>query len=239
YPGGSANFSKTVHNRGRTGAFLRTLAAEAVSVKEDAFVAGWALHVYADAVIHPLVDKAVKNFYRGADKSQLMLWHMRLEWGLDCAILESEEAKDLWQPNLMFPKRKRGDILTLAVNTIYPTAVFFQNDIQRGYDSIVKWSKIIPRIFLWSGNVSFLAGGSAYWHNYTNTPLRRAAAGLGWLLKGLGYETAGAILSPRRDYDLLTQAVQSADIAVKHFFDGYRIDFALLNDQPFGSVYAT
>ncbi len=237
YPGGPNNFSKTIHNRGRTGVFLRTLADEALSVEEEIFAAGWALHVYADLAIHPMVDRAVKNFYREADRSQLMLWHMRLEWGMDCAILESAEVGGLWQPSFLFPKRKDDDILTLAANSVYPTAVFFQDDIQRGYDSIVKWSKIIPRIFLWSGQVSFMVNGSEHWPGL-DIFLRRGAAGLGWLLKGLGYDTAAAVFSPRRDYELLTQAFQSADRAVKSFFDGYRNNFALLGDEPFGSVYA-
>ena len=82
-----------------------------------------------------------------------------------------------------------------------------------------------------------MINGSEHWPNL-DTFLRRGAAGLGWLLKGLDYNTAAAVFSPRRDYELLTQAFQSADSAVKFFFDGYRIGFVLLDDQPFGSVYA-
>lgn len=237
YPGGPIGFSKMVHNRGRTGAFARSLLREAISLEEEAFAAGWALHVYADAAIHPAVDEAAKNFYRGADRSQLMDRHMKLEWGMDAVLLESTEARDLWQPTLLFPQRKDGDILTLVVNMIYPTAVFFQDDIRCGYEAITKWSKVIPQIFLWSGNVSFIVNGSEHWTGL-DTFLRRGAAGLGWLIKSLGYDTAGAVLSPSRDYDLLAQAFRSVDEIVKRFFDGYRLDFALLDDQPFGSVYA-
>lgn len=237
YPNGPANFSRTVHNRGRTGTFLRTLADEAVSVEEEVFVAGWALHVYTDAVIHPLVDKAVKNFYRGADRSQLMLWHMRLEWGMDCAILESAEASRLWQLSFLFPKRNQGDILAFSGNRIYCSEVFWENKMSDGYKAIGTWVRFIPQIFLWSGNVSFIVNGSEHWPGL-DTFLRRGATGLGWLIKGLGYNAAAAVFSPRRNYDLLTQALQAADQAAKNFFDGYRIGFALLDDQPFGSVYA-
>ncbi|MEK7209463.1 MAG: zinc dependent phospholipase C family protein, partial [Patescibacteria group bacterium] len=154
YPDGPLEFSKTVHDFGHTGQFLRVIHERSVLGTDQAFMAGWALHVYTDLAIHPLVDRAVKDCYRGQNKKESMFWHMRLEWGMDCAILETKEAEKLWRCKdlISFPSGSAG-ILVSAMTDVYSQKVSMGAMLQ-GYRSIIYWVKIIPHIFFWGGHVS-------------------------------------------------------------------------------------
>ena len=238
YPGGPNSFSKSVHNNGRTGTFLRILKQEVESLEEDIFVAGWGLHALADWQVHPMVDKAAEDFCSNQDRAEKILWHMKLEWGTDCALLESLDGASLWRPSIQFPVRKNGtNILACVAGKVYSEAVF-SAEIHRGYKAISRWLKVLPHVFLWSGQVSFLKSGSECWLNHTDMALRRMTTSLGWLTKFFGYHTVAGILSPVRNNGLLLDTIQSALKIQPSFVEAYRQNFSFMGEKPFGSVYA-
>lgn len=238
YPGGPNSFSKCVHDKGRTGTFLRILKQEIESLEEDIFVAGWGLHVLADWRVHPVVDRAAGGFCLGQDRAEKIFWHMKLEWGADCALLESQDGASLWMPSVQFPVRKNGtNILACAASKVYGEQVLSEK-IQRGYEAIGQWLKVLPQVFLWTGHVSFLKTGSEYWPNQTDVALRRMALALGWLAKLFHQPTVAGVLSPVRSAGLLMDVVASGLEARQPFVNAYRDNFSCLEEKPFGSVYS-
>lgn len=215
YPNGPLSFSKSVHDQGGTGKFLRELSSRAITEVDKAFMAGWALHVYADLAIHPLVDRAVKDLYHSSDKRKCIFWHMRLEWGIDYSLLESEESQSLFllTKNLLFPLES-ADSLRLTERDVYGVDVSC-DEIHLGYESFCYWIKIIPRMFFWPGT-----------------------SVLGWFLTGLGQNTTTAVLRPRRYLHLLHQINEISGYVIQSFIRGYHNDFTVLSDEPFGSIYS-
>jgi hypothetical protein len=87
FPGGDRVLSDLAHCV-RTGALTRALLRTAATPAERAFATGWLTHFLADALIHPLIGRAVGELLTGSretfvDGSSDLLGHVRVEVGLD------------------------------------------------------------------------------------------------------------------------------------------------------------
>lgn len=182
FPRGPAAFSSRVHHE-RTGDFLRALQQEAAGDLERAFVAGWALHLCTDLAVHPLVDQTLAEDTKAPMDHRIRseLRHKRLEWGLDCELLERPELAFLWAVELSFPRRPAEPGLLSAVGTRFYGQEAREVLVQRGARSVCRWISRLPWIFLWSG--------------HARLPGRRAALALGRRARPL-VELFGGIASP-------------------------------------------
>lgn len=154
FPGGPAAFSRRVH-REATADLVRALLAAARTPAEEAFAAGWALHVYADVATHPLVnvEADVHRLRRSAQPPRrLDLWHKRVEWGLDCRILEATRYRPaLWRQPLSFPADPRGPCLVGRA----AESVFGESDdaaLRRGWSSVGRWVRRLAPLLAWTGS---------------------------------------------------------------------------------------
>ncbi len=87
FPGGHRLLSDLAHCV-RTGALVRALLRSAEDACERAFALGWLTHFLGDALIHPLIGRAVGELLTGSretfvDGSSDLLAHVRVEMGLD------------------------------------------------------------------------------------------------------------------------------------------------------------
>lgn len=154
FPGGPAGFSTRLH-RERSGDFLCALQETATGDLEKALVAGWALHLWADLLIHPLVEAWVGRRL-GAPAGRRIgpqLWHKRLEWGLDCLLLGQPGLAFLWGIPLCFPGRSGGPGLLSLVGREFCGEEAGEAQVQRGIRSLTRWIGRLPWIFLWSGHL--------------------------------------------------------------------------------------
>lgn len=152
FPGGPELLSERVH-RERSGDFLRALWDGAKGGAEEAFAAGWGLHLYTDLAVHPWVTECADYLFKKLRRGYPDLWHMRVEWGVDCALLEQEEMAFLWDACLHFPRREGESSLLSLVG-----AKFYREDAQasiiaRGERSVARWMKWLPWLFLWCGRI--------------------------------------------------------------------------------------
>lgn len=231
FPGGPRRFSVRVHHE-HTGDFLRALRDEARDEVEQAFVAGWALHVYADVVLHPWVNACVATLLQGRSgcaATRRDLWHMRLEHGIDCVLLERDELQFMWGVNLCFPLRSDGPgLVATAAEPFYGEDVREVQIIQ-GMGSLKKWVRRLPRLFLWTGRTCptryrgiISALGSC----------ARPLVGklLGEWLEAVEYlENAAAVALPLHpEQAILTRATDLGSQALEAFRSGYADRFASL-----------
>jgi len=94
YPGGERSFGEVTHGEGAF-ALAEAMKKAARTPPEGAFAAGWRLHLLADDVIHPLVDRWVcERFPRrcACDPSRYPAGHHRVEWGIDLLLLGDDQA---------------------------------------------------------------------------------------------------------------------------------------------------
>lgn len=91
FPGGDRLFSELAHLVGPAD-LARELIASARAPAQQGYAWGWATHVVADAAIHPLLNEAGGERLHGdrsrsVSSTEDVLTHMRLEYGLDAAIV--------------------------------------------------------------------------------------------------------------------------------------------------------
>ena len=229
FPRGPRPFSERVHCE-RSGAFLRALLAEAQDRVERAFAEGWALHVYTDLFFHPLINAQVAALLRqsrpGADPD---LWHLRLEWGLDCLLLEAEDKGFLWEVPLCVPLRPDGTSLLGLVGRRFYGEDAREALLRQGVDSLCRWIGRLPRIFLWTGSTRpprQPAGAAGRWAG----GLLRTLAGS--RLDGVARwrEVAAAIRPWRPDPEVVEEARRRGERALGAFAVGLAAQFAALPD---------
>ncbi len=111
------------------------------------------MHLYTDLAVHPWVTARADYLFKKRRTGYPDLWHMRVEWGIDCALLEQEEMDFLWGACLHFPRREGENSLLSLVG-----AKFYREDAQasiiaRGERSVVRWMRWLPWFFLWCGKI--------------------------------------------------------------------------------------
>lgn len=152
FPGGPFGFSHRAHLE-RCGDFLRQLLAGAQGERERAFAAGWGLHVYTDMAVHPWVEAEVAAMLAGGiEPANPDLWHMRLEWGIDCRLLQAEGMDFLWQARVEAPTREDGTSLLGRVGGGFYGDEAEEARLSRGWDATVRWLRRIPLLLLWGGH---------------------------------------------------------------------------------------
>tara|TARA_B100000686_G_scaffold343189_1_gene423591 strand:- start:243 stop:1118 length:876 start_codon:yes stop_codon:yes gene_type:complete len=205
FPGGPALLSHRIHHES-TADFARQLLYMAESPAENAFAAGWALHLYTDIHIHPLVNKQVDfhdcHALRGPTRSDL--WHKRIEWGMDCYILESSSTEEWSIDNIEMPLRTQQDCqLTETTKGYFPELADDAN-ISRGWSSLVRWVRRMPAIFKWTGSAKPRghSRGARLTGSLTNCvtrPFSRLLEPIRYLENGVG------LMSPLRPKDDVIQ----------------------------------
>ncbi len=94
FPGGDRFASDLAHHV-RTGQLVRALARSASGSTAAAFARGWAAHVLADVLVHPLVNRAAAELSRGTSPDD-HVDHIRVEQGLDAVLSARFGASALW-----------------------------------------------------------------------------------------------------------------------------------------------
>ncbi|NKB70256.1 MAG: hypothetical protein GKR89_24560 [Candidatus Latescibacteria bacterium] len=229
FPGGPARFSQRLHHES-SGDFIRALQAQAQGSSERAFAAGWALHIYLDVALHPWVNNWVDhrpNVAVGTTKAVRDMWHMRLEWGIDCHLLQQQEGAFLWTVEPYFPPRQGEHDLLAKVGQD-----FFATDaapplLDRGAASTRRWVRLLPRIFTALGHTR---------PHRCNWPLRSWTAAarpllgpfFGRLLEGgRGSPSSASVAWPwRPDQVQLREGLQLGQQALKAYRAGWQEAFA-------------
>jgi hypothetical protein len=90
WPGGDRLFSELAH-LWRSGDLARAIGQAAGDAVGRAYAWGWAAHVLADLLVHPLINQASGELVHGTrdrpvSSTEDVGSHMRLEYGLDVAI---------------------------------------------------------------------------------------------------------------------------------------------------------
>ncbi len=155
FPGGPVDFSTWVHEE-PTGDLVRALAAEARSPAERALATGWGLHVVTDQIVHGWVDDQVDRLFAGPQAppdGDRDLWHMRLEWGIDCQLLARPESRPLWWPRLAFPARPDGDLMLAAAGSRYSGGELTAATMDSAGRTAQRWLRWLPWLLYHCGKV--------------------------------------------------------------------------------------
>ena len=230
FPGGPAALSHRAHLE-RCGDFLRALAQGAASPNERAFAAGWGLHVYADMAVHPWVEARVAALLgEGTRPAAPDLWHLRLEWGVDCRLLASEGMDGLWSARLHFPRRANGRSLLGEVGEAFYGRDADESLLKRGEEATARWLQRIPKILWWGGHVH-VAG------RRPNPLCTLAFAHLGrkvlgdWLQRWAHFKDGAALARPLLPSDqAYEEVVGLGESAVERFCRGLDEGFAQLGN---------
>ena len=195
FPGGPSAFSHRVHLH-RCGEFLRELYQRVDGEVEKAFVAGWALHVYTDMAVHPWVEERVDKMLSSGIKPAIPdLWHMRLEWGIDCRLLAMEGMQALWKAELCFPQRKDGSSLLGDVGADFYTGDAEEDLLAAGALATGRWLSRIPNIMWWCGHTARQGRSPSLWRKLVFGCLGRRLVGDG-LQYWPYFKDAAALASP-------------------------------------------
>jgi hypothetical protein len=146
FPGGPRRFSEAVHRSGSSD-FMRVLKKKARNGIEIAFAAGWASHIYADCAVHPLINQWATARAK-AGRGDKDLWHLRLEWGMDCLLLE--EDPDLEKAEVLWPHRGEEELLQEVAAQVYPRQISRQG-LVTGQNTTAQWLRRLPWIYRVSG----------------------------------------------------------------------------------------
>lgn len=92
FPGGNRFLSDLAHHV-HSGRLTRALVHQAEGEIERAFSLGWATHVVADCLIHPIINPLAADY----------ISHIRVEQGLDAVIAARTRAAALWPPRNSLP----------------------------------------------------------------------------------------------------------------------------------------
>lgn len=230
FPGGPFAFSHRVH-LGRCGDFLRQLFQEAQSEGEQAFAAGWGLHVYTDLAVHPWVETKVVGMIQGGVQPAISdLWHMRLEWGLDCRLLAMEGVEGLWQAQLHFPRRENGNSLLGEVGAGFYGAEASEDLLAQGERSTARWLLRIPRILWWGGHIEATGRRRNPWCEFVFAKLGRKVVG-DWLERWPYFKDAAALARPiLPTNETWNQVVELGEGALVDFRRGWQEGFAQLGN---------
>jgi hypothetical protein len=113
FPSGNAALSHLLHG-GPTGRLNQRLVASAASATQLAYSLGWLTHVLADALVHPLVNRAAAL----SGIADLRLAHIRVEVGLDVSIARGMSGlrqlrvrNALESADMTFLRRSLADVL--------------------------------------------------------------------------------------------------------------------------------
>ena len=230
FPGGPAALSHRAHLE-RSGDFLRALIQGAASANERAFAAGWGLHVYTDMAVHPWVEARVAALLREGTRPAVPdLWHMRLEWGIDCRLLASAGMDGLWRARLHFPRRADGRSLLGEVGQAFYGRDADESLLERGEEATARWLQRIPQILWWGGHIR-VAG------RRPNPLCTLAFAHLGrkilgdWLQHWAHFKDGAALARPLLPSDqVYEQVVGLGESAVDQFCRGFDEGFAQLGN---------
>ncbi|WP_171472051.1 zinc dependent phospholipase C family protein [Frigoriglobus tundricola] len=101
FPGGD-RFASDLAHYVRTGRLVRALVRAAGASAAAAFARGWATHVLADVLVHPLVNRAAAELTHGTASGALatpdgLVAHLRIEQGMDAALGARFGASALWR----------------------------------------------------------------------------------------------------------------------------------------------
>ena len=230
FPGGPAALSHRVHLE-RPGDFLRTLTQEAVSTSERAFAAGWGLHVYTDIAVHPWVEARVAALLReGIRPAAPDLWHMRLEWGIDCRLLADEGIDGLWNAHLHFPRRADGSSLLGEVGKVFYDRDADESLLERGEEATARWLQRIPKILWWGGHIRVPGRRPNPLCTLAFAHLGRKVLG-DWLQHWVRFKDGAALARPLLPSDQDYEAVlKLGESAVERFRHGFDEDFAQLGN---------
>ena len=94
FPGGDRFASDLAHHV-RTGQLVRALSRSASGSEAAAFARGWASHVLADVLVHPLVNRAAAELSRETPHDDHVS-HIRVEQGMDAVLSARFSASALW-----------------------------------------------------------------------------------------------------------------------------------------------
>ena len=88
FPGSPRVLAELAHH-GPTGDLTRELLAQARDAQQAAFAWGWATHVLADALIHPIVNRFAARLAQCSihERALILPLHIRIEIGLDLHAL--------------------------------------------------------------------------------------------------------------------------------------------------------
>ena len=230
FPGGPAALSHRVHLE-RCGDFLRTLTQEAVSTSERAFAAGWGLHVYTDIAVHPWVEARVASLLgEGIRPAAPDLWHMRLEWGIDCRLLADEGIDGLWNAHLHFPRRADGSSLLGEVGKVFYDRDADESLLERGEEATARWLQRIPKILWWGGHIRVPGRRPNPLCTWAFAHLGRKVLG-DWLQHWVRFKDGAALARPLLPSDqVYDKVVGLGDSAVERFRHGFDEGFAQLGN---------
>lgn len=230
FPGGPFAFSHRVHIE-QSGDFLRALIDRATSEREKAFAAGWGLHVYTDMAVHPWVEASVaESLARGLEPAIAGLWHMRLEWGIDCRLLALKGVDSLWNPALYFPRREEGESLLGEVGKAFYGTDGAKDSLARGEAAALRWLHRIPKILWWGGHTRAVGLRPNPWCVFVFSRLGRRL--VGDLLERWAYfKDAAALARPQQASDeIWGQVVALGESALEGFLQGLAGSFTQLGN---------
>ena len=100
FPGGD-KFTSDLAHYVRSGQLTRALVRSAGDAPAMAFARGWAIHVLADILIHPLVNRAAGELINDQTRKTLTfaddpVSHIRVEQGLDASVAAEFGAPSMW-----------------------------------------------------------------------------------------------------------------------------------------------
>jgi hypothetical protein len=229
FPGGPTAFSQRVHHE-HTADLVRSLLTAAEDGVDEAFAAGWALHVITDVATHPIVNRhadVLRKARSSQPASRLDLWHKRIEWGLDCFVLASVDPRPLWRSELLFPSGSgRRSLLAQAAVGLFGDVD--DDALLRGWSSTCRWVARLAPIFAWTGSCRSPSRGRGA--AAAGPFVRPLARSVGRLLQDReSLEDEVAILSPEAaTLALVDEMLAAAGAAVRAFHEGWRERFERL-----------
>ena len=230
FPGGPAALSHRAHLE-QCGNFLRALTQEAASESERAFAAGWGLHVYTDMAVHPWVEDCVAALLsEGTRPAAPDLWHLRLEWGIDCRLLAGEGVEGLWNARLHFPRRADGRSLLGEVGEAFYGGDADERLLDRGEEATARWLQRIPKILWWGGHIRVVGRRPNPLCTLAFAHLGRKVLG-DWLQHWARFKDGAALARPLLPSDqAYEKVIKLGESAVEKFCQGLDEGFAQLGN---------
>ncbi|MEE2658212.1 MAG: zinc dependent phospholipase C family protein [Candidatus Latescibacterota bacterium] len=234
FPGGPRTFSERVHHE-HTADLVHALQAAANGPAERCFAAGWALHVYTDVAIHPLVNDRADVLRRALGRhgdTREDLYHKRVEWGLDCHSIESDPHHRFpWRFPLSFPPSLAASLLGRTATRFFGSEAS-EDAFAAGWKTTQRWVRRIGPIFVWTGSCRPVSAG------VVSRVIGKGIGGLtGWaaqlpiLIERPEWEDEVAIASPvEPDLALVAEVTAATAQMVEEYIDGWHDDFSGLRN---------
>jgi hypothetical protein len=112
--------------------------------------------VVTDQIVHGWVDEQVRGLFAAPDAPRdgdRELWHMRLEWAIDCQLLARPESRPLWWPRLAFPARPGGDRLLATVSRRGAGTRVYPKTLASAERTAQRWLCCLPWLLYHCGKV--------------------------------------------------------------------------------------